>query len=306
MAECDSSVPADTVTWGELLAETTRRVGDSAPARWLCEQASGLAGDEFLKSLSEPATERMVAHLDSMVGRYRGGEPLAYVLGHWSFRRIEVMVDRRVLIPRPETEVLVGRALEHLAGRSPRRAADLGTGSGAIGLALADELPLADTEVWLTDLSPESLDVARANAAGLGRRAANVRIAEGSWFDALPAELVGTFDVIAANPPYVARDDADVEDSVVAWEPHTALYSDDEGLGDLRAVVTGGLDWLSPSGWLIVEIGHRQAGAVESMFIDSGYVDVSVGTDLAGRDRYVEGRRPNGQDGPRLRRRKSS
>ncbi|MFM1752803.1 MAG: protein methyltransferase HemK, partial [Actinomycetota bacterium] len=124
--------------------------------RWLCETACGLEGQEFLDELKQPATVRMVAHLDSMVQRYRNGEPLAYVLGRWSFRTIEIVVDRRVLIPRPETEVVAGRAIE-LARMSSgsRRVADLGTGSGAIGLSMAAELPLVDTEVWVTDLSED-------------------------------------------------------------------------------------------------------------------------------------------------------
>ena len=120
-------------------------------ARWLCEEASG--ADELAASLDEPATERMVAHLDAMVDRYLAGEPLAYVLGHWSFRHLDLAVDRRVLIPRPETEVVAGVAIE-LARAMPRplTVADLGTGSGAIGLALADELPLDGVTVWLTDV----------------------------------------------------------------------------------------------------------------------------------------------------------
>ena len=129
----------------------------------------------------------MVAHLDAMLDRHAAGEPLAYVLGRWGFRHLDLAVDRRVLIPRPETEVVAGVAIE-LAGAlaRPITVADLGTGSGAIGLALADELPVDGVTVWLTDVSPDALDVARANLAGIGRRAANVRIAEGSWFDALP------------------------------------------------------------------------------------------------------------------------
>ncbi len=173
---------------------------DRAAARWLCEEAGSFDGDELLTALDEPATQRMVAHLDAMVARYRSGEPLQYALGRWAFRRLDVMVDRRVLIPRPETEVLVEVALAAL----DRRAAtlvDLGTGSGAIGLALASELPLTGTTVWLTDVSTDALDVARANLAGIGRAAANVRVAEGEWFDALPEDLRGTLDLVVSNPP---------------------------------------------------------------------------------------------------------
>jgi len=293
---------AHTMSWRVLLRETTSAVGESAPARWLCETASGLSGDEFLAELDQPATLRMVAHLDSMVARYRSGEPLAYVLGHWSFRHIDVMVDRRVLIPRPETEIVAGRAIELVTRGSDgesgvpvdatRRIADLGTGSGVIGLSMASELSISGTEVWLTDVSRDALDVARANAAGLGRRAANVRIAEGQWFAALPENLTESFDVIVSNPPYIADGDSEVDSSVREWEPGSALFAGSDGLQDLRAIVGEAQTWLRPSGWLIVEIGYRQGVAVEKLFIDCGFVDVRVGQDLTGRDRYVEGRRP--------------
>ena len=142
----------DTTSWRELLAETTAAVGERPAARWLCEVASG--ADRIEDVLDEPATQRMVAHLDAMLARYRAGEPLAYVLGRWSFRHLDLAVDRRVLIPRPETEVVAGVAIE-LARTLPPPivVADLGTGSGAIGLALADELPLDGVTVWLTDAS---------------------------------------------------------------------------------------------------------------------------------------------------------
>ena len=128
-----------------------------------------------------------------MVARRRAGEPLQYVLGRWGFRRLDLAIDRRVLIPRPETEMVVEVALEllgaHLAERLPITVADLGTGSGAIGLALADELPLDRTTVWITDVDEAALHVARANLAGIGRPARNVRVAAGSWFAALDPGL---------------------------------------------------------------------------------------------------------------------
>ncbi len=168
-----------TVTWGQLWNETASAVG-RPQARWLCEVASGTDGDDFLALRDRPATQRGVAHLDAMLARYAAGEPLQYVLGRWGFRHLDLMVDRRVLIPRPETELVVDTALG-LARSQPRPliCADLGTGSGAIGLSLASELPIDGVTVWLTDRSADALDVARANAAGIGRAAANVRIAAG-------------------------------------------------------------------------------------------------------------------------------
>lgn len=280
-------------TWRTLLEDTVKLLGERPAARWLCETACGLEGQEFLDELDAPATERMVAHLDAMVERYRRGEPLAYVLGHWSFRTVDLLVDRRALIPRPETEVVAGRAIE-LAHRrpSPRRVVDLGTGSGVIGLSLAAELPVSGTEIWMTDVSESTLELARANVAGLGRVGANVRLALGSWFSALPEELRNSVDVVVGNPPYIAEGDGEVEANVVAWEPSAALFSGTDGLDALREIIGEASDWLSPSGWLILEIGHRQGSAVRQLMLDAGLVDVAVGKDLAGRDRYVEARRP--------------
>jgi len=284
---------SDAVTWRTLLNETIDVLGERPQARWICETACGLNGDEFLAELDEPATERMVAQLDGMVARYRAGEPLAYVMGHWSFRTIELMVDRRVLIPRPETEMVAGRALELARGvAGQRRVVDLGTGSGAIGLSLAAELPITGTEVWLTDFSTDAVDVARANAIGLGRAAANVRVCHGSWFDALPVDVRGEIDVVVSNPPYIADGDAEVAESVLEYEPHTALFAGDDGLDDVRTIARDARDWLRSGGWLVMEIGYRQGDAVNALLEGFGYADVAIVNDLTGRPRIAEARNP--------------
>ncbi|MGH9132486.1 MAG: methyltransferase, partial [Ilumatobacteraceae bacterium] len=178
-----TDAPSKTVTIRELWEQTADLLDDRPAARWLCEVATSTDGDEFLAALGEPATARMVAHLDAMVARYRAGEPLQYVLGRWGFRHLDLAVDARVLIPRPETELVAETAIAlATACGSPVTVADLGTGSGAIGLAMADELPLAGTTVWITDADADALDVARANLAGIGRAAINVRVGHGSWF----------------------------------------------------------------------------------------------------------------------------
>ena len=284
---------SDAVTWRTLLNETIEVLGERPQARWICETACGLDGDEFLAELDEPATERMVAQLDAMVARYRAGEPLAYVMGHWSFRTIELMVDRRVLIPRPETEMVAGRALELARGvAGQRRVVDLGTGSGAIGLSLAAELPIMGTEVWLTDYSTDAVDVARANAIGLGRAAANVRVVHGSWFDALPVDVRGEIDVVVSNPPYIADGDAEVAESVLEYEPHTALFAGDDGLDDVRTIARDARDWLRSGGWLVMEIGYQQGDAVKALLEGFGFVDVAIANDLTGRPRIAEARNP--------------
>ena len=284
--------PDDTVTWRQLWAETADAVGDRNQARWLCEVASAsVGGDEFLSRLDEPATERMVSHLDTMVARYRTGEPLQYVLGEWSFRHITLSVDRRVLIPRPETELVAEIAIGLAAQCGPTRTvADLGTGSGAIGLSMAYELPRQGTEVWITDVSVDAVDVARANLAGIGPAAANVRVAHGSWFEALPHAV--QFDVIVSNPPYVAVGSPDLDVAVGEWEPASALFAGTDGLDDIRVLAAGAPDRLRPGGALVLEIGADQGRAVDEVLWRAGLVDVEIRTDLSGRDRIAIARRP--------------
>lgn len=284
---------AGTLTWRHLLAETAATLGDRNHARWMCEVACGCDGAEFMAELDEAATQRMVAHLDAMLARRLAGEPLQYVLGTWQFRRIELMVDRRVLIPRPETEWVCDAALTIARTlRAPLTITDLGTGSGAIGLSLAAELTIGTASVWLVDVSTDALDVARANLTGLGRAASTVQIAQGSWFDALPDELRGTLDLVVANPPYIAEGDPQVEGSVSEWEPHLALFAGDDGLRDLRIIVADGSGWLRPGGWLVMEIGADQGAAVRELLQAGGYADIEIRLDLAGNDRIAIGRRP--------------
>jgi release factor glutamine methyltransferase len=275
-----------TTTWRALWNETADLLEDRQHARWICEAASSTEPDEFLAALDEAPTVRMVQHLDQMVARYRTGEPLQYVLGRWGFRRLDLAVDPRVLIPRPETELVVDVALS-VARRAqlPRTIVDLGTGSGAIGLALADELPQDGTLVWVTDASADALDVARANLAGIGRSAQNVRVGHGSWFDALPDDLVA--DVIVSNPPYVADDSPALERIVGEWEPGAALFAGPDGLDDIRIIIDGAADRLRPGGWLILEIGHDQGPPVQQLLHAAGYENVEIRQDFNDLDRIA-------------------
>jgi release factor glutamine methyltransferase len=280
-----------TITWRQLWVETGERLGSAQQARWLCEDVGGFDAREWLDSLDLPVGERAVARLDGMVDRLESGEPFQYVLGHWGFRRLDLMVDSRVLIPRPETELLVEMAIAELSSvERPWAVADLGTGSGAIALAIADELPLGSVTVWATDASTDALDVARANLAGLGRRATAVHLAEGSWWAALPLALRGTLSVVVSNPPYIAPDDPGVEDIVRGNEPHRALFSGDDGLDAVRVVVAGAAEWLRPGGLLLCEIGSSQGAAVADLARASGLTKVEICADLTGRDRVLRGR----------------
>lgn len=285
------------VTWREMVKRTHAEVGERTIAQWLCEHASGCDADEFGDILGDLVSERSAQHLHSMLARYAKGEPLQYVMGRWAFRRLDLLVDSRVLIPRPETELLVEHvtryALQKIrdVGRGVT-IADLGTGSGAVGLSVLHELPFGSAEVWMTDVSEDALHVARANAAGVGRNAVGARFGHGSWYEALPADLQGSLDAIVSNPPYIAAGDPLVGESVLNWEPHSALFAGSDGLNALRVVVSVASNWLVPGGLLAVEMGFTQARAVSQLFESVGFKDVSVHKDLAGLDRFVTGTSP--------------
>ena len=285
-------VSDETITWGELLQVTAVELGNEQEARWLCEHASGLDRVELDAARDEVVSQRCGVALRAMVARRLTGEPLQYVMKSWAFRHLDVLVDNRVLIPRPETEVMVQAALD-LAREmisktnSKLRVADLGTGSGVIGLSLASELPLGSNEVWLTDLSADALEVARANLAGLGLINGDVRVALGSWFAALPSELKNSFDLIVSNPPYIALYDPSVESSVLNHEPHLALFAGSDGLDAYREIISHADEWLATDGWIVLEIGHQQGDAVRELLAQNSFKQIEIRKDLAGRDRIA-------------------
>jgi release factor glutamine methyltransferase len=261
-------------------------------ARWLIEEVSGLDRSQW----SERATDGGRARLGVFLQRRLAGEPLQYVLGRWSFRGLDLQVDPRVLIPRPETEVVAEVALAEARrreiGAGGIAVADLGTGSGALALALAAELPQA--EVWATDVSPDALRVARANLSAIGPSAASrVRFAEGMWYEALPARLRGRLRVIVSNPPYVAEAEfAGLPAEVRDHEPTGALVAGPTGRECLEQLVAGGQGWLEPGGSLVLELAPDQAEPLRAAAESAGYDAVSVHRDLAGRDRVLVARAP--------------
>jgi release factor glutamine methyltransferase len=285
----------DVVTWREMLAQTVESVGNAQEARWLCEHAAGVDGQEFLTAQDEHVTVSMANSLHDMVRRRLMGEPLQYVMKRWAFRHLDVFVDQRVLIPRPETETVVDIALslatKRLQESSPICVVDLGTGSGVIGLSMAYELPSESAQVWLTDASSDALDVARANIVGVGRKGDCVRVAEGSWWAALPTDLRGKVDIAVCNPPYIAEHDNEVADDVRKWEPHSALFAPNNGMADIEAVARGASEWLSVGGWLVLEIGYQQGDAVRKVLSEAHLADIEIRKDLAGRDRIAIARK---------------
>ena len=244
----------------------------------------------------------------ALADRRAAGEPLQYVLGRWPFRSLDLRVDDRVLIPRPETEQVVEVALAALAQSAVARgaqrplrpvAADLGTGTGAIALSLAREGGALepDLEVWATDVSAEVLEVTRRNLDDLATRdpgaAARVRLARGSWFEALPDRLAGHLDLVVSNPPYVAEEEyAGLDPTVRDWEPRLALVAERGtggigGLAAIEAIVEHAPRWLRRSGALVVEIAPSQATASIDVARRSGFGRVTTARDLAGRVRML-------------------
>lgn len=294
-------MPATTAT---LLDELTRLVGSAREARWILEEVGGTAGPAG----PGPLGARQVATARAMAARRQAGEPLQYVFGHWPFRSLDLLVDPRVLIPRPETEQVVEVALGELAEAAastrprPPVAVDLGTGSGAIALSLAAEgaPDHPGLTVWATDVDPAALAVAGANLDRLVAErpglAGAVRLAAGHWWSAVPDGLAGRIDLVVSNPPYVAEEEWPGLPPEVRLEPRRALVSaaagdGTPGLADVESVLHGAAQRLAPSGAVVVELAPHQAAAAGSMARALGFGRVRVALDLAGRDRVLVARR---------------
>ena len=268
-----------------LVSELERRGLVRREARWLVQEY-GATDDPSLGAALFGAAQRRLS-----------GEPLQYVIGHWPFRDLDLDIDARVLIPRPETEELVGVALDELArsAAAAPRILDLGCGSGAIGLALLDELGRSGVAATLVsvDSSLDALDVARTNAQKHQLDA--VSFVHSSWFDDLDGALRGRFDLIVANPPYVGRAELGRLDPVLAYEPEGALVADDArgvaGFADVERIIVGAPAWLAPAGVLVCEHGDRQGDAATSLATSSGFATVEDRVDVAARPRLLVARR---------------
>ncbi|WP_337157887.1 peptide chain release factor N(5)-glutamine methyltransferase [Pseudomonas putida] len=230
--------------------------------------------------VSSEAAETFAGYL----ARRRAGEPVAYILGQQGFWKLDLEVAPHTLIPRPETELLVEAALELLPAR-PARVLDLGTGTGAIALALASECPA--WQVTALDRVSDAVALAERNRERLGLANAQIRLSH--WYDAVAGER---FDLIVSNPPYIAADDPHLVAGDVRFEPSSALVAGQDGLDDLRVIITQAPDHLAAGGWLLLEHGYDQAMAVRELLTRHGFIDVASRLDLAGHERISLGRLP--------------
>lgn len=266
------------VAIGELSeSESPRR-----DAEILLEHVTGKART-FILAFGETAlTAEQHAQLSALLSRRKAGEPVAHLTGEREFWSLPLYVSAATLIPRPDTECLVEQALARLPATACR-ILDLGTGTGAIALALASERP--DCQVTAVDVMPDAVALALRNVARLGFN--NVKIQQSSWFDALVGQQ---FDMIVSNPPYIDERDPHLSQGDVRFEPLTALVAAEEGLADIAHIVTVSRQYLTAGGWLLIEHGWTQAEAVRALFTQAGYERVETCQDYGGNDRLTLGK----------------
>lgn len=254
---------------------------DALENRILLGHALGLTRVGLITQSERPLNAAEAQALEALVERRLKGEPIAYIVGRREFFGLDFHVTGAVLIPRPDTELLVELALERLPPQG--RMLDMGTGSGAIAVAVAHTR--ADAQVWALDVSEAALEVARGNAAGNG---AHVHFLRSDWFEALGDER---FDLIASNPPYIAEADAHLSQGDLRFEPAGALTDHADGLSALRTIAAGAPRHLAPQAWLLMEHGYDQAAQVRALLESHGYTEVQSWKDLAGIERVTGARR---------------
>ena len=276
-------------TVGGLLEHAARELaadGDAGEARRdaqvLLGFALGVSRAGLIAHADQVADSEAAAKFQSLVALRANGHPVAYLVGAKEFRGLLLRVTPDVLIPRPETEDLVEAALERLPQGEPCKVVDLGTGSGCIAIAIARERPAA--RVTGVDTSSPALAVARENAAAHG---VEVEFLQGDWFSALGGR---SFNLVVANPPYVAADDAHLREGDLRFEPRKALVGGADGLADLRRIAAAAPKHLLPGGWLLLEHGYGHAGACRDLLHDAGFAELVFLADMAGLPRIAGGR----------------
>ena len=278
------------MTLGDALAGATARLAEAGveSARLEAELLLANACDDSARALlyaelDRELTPEQEAAFAASVARREQREPLAYILGEWGFRRLTLKTDRRALIPRPETEIVVERALDHIRGLEEPRVLDVGTGTGAIALAIVDELPRA--QVTAMDVSSDALALARENLELTGVNG-RVRLVEHDLTSGLGD---GDFHLVVSNPPYVEPEELPtLQPEVRDWEPHVALVAP----GATEQLAQAAQEALAPGGWLVLETAAGAGERVERLLFELGFDEVTITPDLAGRDRVAEGRWP--------------
>ena len=266
----------------QALQAAVPRLGAEAgrlEAEVLLRKLLGVSRAWLFANPEAPLTDEQQRQFDALVGRRQRGEPIAYIVGTREFWSLELEVTPDVLIPRPETELLVEQVVSRIPPDAAWRIVDMGTGSGAIAIALARERPRC--KVHATDCSPAALEVARRNARR--HTAGRIHLHEGSWLD----PLEGLFDVIVGNPPYVAESDPHVSRGDCRFEPRTALTSGPDGLDAIRHIARSALLRLSARGLLALEHGCDQGQATRALLEEAGFLKIETVKDLAGLDRVT-------------------
>lgn len=253
--------------------------------RLLLEQVTGLTRTQLITRGDQELAPEQLSRLEQLIAARLAGEPIAYLLGEREFFGRSFKVAPGVLIPRPETEHLIEAVFERCDRGAPLTAVDLGTGSGILAVTLALEAPAWN--VSASDLSAAALAIAQSNAQALG---ATVQFFQGSWYQALPAGA--RFDLVVSNPPYIAAGDRHLEEGDLRFEPRGALTDEADGLCCLRELAAAAPTWLKSGGWLMVEHGFDQGGAVRDLFSAAGLVEVASVRDLAGLERITLGQWP--------------
>ena len=275
-------MPAAPATIESLLRQAATAI-ERVDAEWRLAHAVAKPRSWLFAHASDLAEPGIAERFEALLARRQAGEPVAYLTGTQGFWTLELAVSPATLIPRPETELLVDLALARIAVDAVARVADLGTGSGAIALAIAKER--ARASLIATDASNAALEVARRNATR--NRIATVEFREGDWLAPLAGD---TFDLIASNPPYIADGDPHLGEGDLRFEPPTALSSGAEGLDAIRRIVGDAPAHVEAGGWLLLEHGWDQGEAVRALLQAAGFIDVETARDLEGRDRVTLGR----------------
>ena len=279
-----SSEPS--LTCEALLKSAVEQIGGDSPrldAELLLSHVTGLGRTSFRAWPEREVPTEQAEPFMNLVAQRASGQPIAYLLGEQEFWSLPLKVSSSTLIPRPDTECVVEAALS-LELPANARVLDLGTGTGAIALALASEQP--GWQIMASDRVEEAVALARENSQQLGL---SITVVQSHWFDQIPA---GSFDLLISNPPYIPASDRHLKEGDVRFEPESALVAGEDGLDDIRLLVTEGLDWLNLNGWMLLEHGYDQGEAVRDLFAKAGWRNIETRKDYGGNDRMTLARKP--------------